>query len=47
MGAFFGGGMPQNAGLNFFSLGQGQAVAFYDVEDSGELLNALDQAKVS
>lgn len=47
MGGLFGGGMPQNAGLDFFSLGQGQTVAFYDVEDSGELFRALDQAKVS
>lgn len=46
-GGLFGGGMPQNTGLDFFSLGMGQTVAFYDVEDGEGLLRALDQARVS
>ncbi|NUT70917.1 hypothetical protein [Pseudarthrobacter sp. C4D7] len=47
MGGLFGGGMPQNTGMDFFNLGRGQTVAFYDVEDSGELIDALDHARVS
>ena len=43
----FGIGMYQNTGLDLFSLGLGQSVAFYDVEDTGGLLNALDQARVN
>jgi hypothetical protein len=39
-------GMYQNTGLDFFSLGLGQAVAFYDVGDTDGLLRALDQARV-
>ncbi len=39
-------GMYQNTGLDFFSLGVGQAVAFYDVGDTDSLLRALDQARV-
>jgi hypothetical protein len=39
-------GMYQNTGLDFFSLGMGQAVAFYDVDDTDGLLRALDQARV-
>jgi hypothetical protein len=38
--------MYQNTGLDFFSLGLGQAVAFYDVADADELMGALDQARV-
>jgi hypothetical protein len=38
-------GMYQNTGLDFFSLGLGQTVAFYDVEDGDGLLAALDQAQ--
>jgi hypothetical protein len=40
-------GMYQNTGLDFFSLGLGQAVAFYDVADADELMGALDEARVS
>ncbi|MEV8148419.1 hypothetical protein AB0O52_09720 [Arthrobacter sp. NPDC080073] len=39
-------GMYQNTGLDFFSLGMGQAVAFYDVGDIDGLKRALDQAQV-
>lgn len=39
-------GMYQNTGLDFFSLGPGQAVAFYDVGDTDGLLGALDQARI-
>lgn len=39
-------GMYQNTGLDFFSLGPGQTVAFYDVDDTDGLLGALDQARV-
>jgi hypothetical protein len=38
-------GMYQNTGLDFFSLGMGQTVAFYDVGDPDGLLRALDQAR--
>lgn len=41
-----GMGMYQNTGMDFFSAGLGQAVAFYDVADTDGLLNALDQARV-
>jgi hypothetical protein len=47
MAGLFGIGMYQNTGLDLFSLGLGQTVAFYDVEDTGGLLSALDQARVS
>ena len=40
------GGMYQNTGLEAFSLGLGQAVAFYDVDDTDGLLGALDQVRV-
>lgn len=39
-------GMYQNTGLDFFSLGLGQTVAFYDIEDPDGLLGALDRARV-
>ena len=39
-------GMYQNKGMDFFSLGLGQTVAFYDVSDTEGLLYALDQATV-
>lgn len=39
-------GMYQNTGLDFFSLGLGQTVAFYDVGDTDGLLGALDRARV-
>ncbi|WP_052690532.1 hypothetical protein [Pseudarthrobacter chlorophenolicus] len=39
-------GMYQNTGMDFFSLGLGQTVAFYDVEDTEGLLGALDQSRV-
>ncbi|TDK24076.1 PH domain-containing protein [Arthrobacter crusticola] len=35
----------QNTGLDLFSLGQGQVVAFYDVDDADALVSALDRAK--
>lgn len=38
--------MYQNTGLEVFSLGLGQAVAFYDVDDTDGLLGALDQVRV-
>jgi len=38
-------GMYQNTGLDFFGLGLGQTVAFYDVDDGDGLLRALDQAQ--
>ena len=41
-----GMGMYQNKGMDFFSLGLGQTVAFYDVSDTEGLLYALDQATV-
>lgn len=44
MVGLFGMGMYQNTGMDFFSLGLGQTVAFYDVPDPDGLLNALDQA---
>jgi hypothetical protein len=47
MAGLFGIGMYQNTGLDLFSLGLGQTVAFYDVEDTGGLLSGLDQARVS
>ncbi|APX03947.1 hypothetical protein [Arthrobacter sp. QXT-31] len=40
MGMF---GTYQNTGLDFFSLGLGQSVAFFDVPDADGLLRALDQ----
>jgi hypothetical protein len=46
MAGLFGMGMYQNTGMDFFSLGLGQTVAFYDVPDPDGLLYALDQAKV-
>lgn len=48
MGGLFGIGMGmyQNTGMDFFSLGLGQAVAFFDVPDPDGLLHALDQATV-
>ncbi|MDQ0664294.1 hypothetical protein QFZ35_002792 [Arthrobacter ulcerisalmonis] len=39
-------GMYQNTGVDFFSLGLGQTVAFYDVEDTEGLLNAMDESRV-
>jgi hypothetical protein len=42
MGMF---GMYQNTGLDFFSLGLGQNVAFFDVPDANGLLTALDQVQ--
>jgi hypothetical protein len=42
MGLF---GMYQNTGLDFFSLGLGQNVAFFDVPDADGLLMALDQVQ--
>jgi hypothetical protein len=42
MGMF---GMYQNTGLDFFSLGLGQNVAFFDVPDAHGLLTALDQVQ--
>jgi hypothetical protein len=42
MGMF---GMYQNTGLDFFSLGLGQNVAFFDVPDAHGLLTALNQAQ--
>jgi hypothetical protein len=39
-------GMYQNTGMDFFSLGLGQTVAFYDVSDTDGVLYALDQATV-
>lgn len=39
-------GMYQNTGLDFFSFGMGQTVAFYDVEDSEGLTRALEEAHV-
>jgi hypothetical protein len=42
MGMF---GMYQNTGLDFFSLGLGQNVAFFDVPDADGLLRALDQVQ--
>jgi hypothetical protein len=39
-------GMYQNTGMDFFSLGLGQSVAFYDVADTEGLLSGLDQARV-
>lgn len=39
-------GMYQNTGLDFMGLGMGQAVAFYDVADPGDLLRALDRVGV-
>jgi hypothetical protein len=47
MAGFFGIGIYQNTGMDLFSFGLGQTVAFYDVEDTGGLLSALDQASVS
>jgi hypothetical protein len=47
MAGLFGIGMYQNTGLDLFSLGLGQTAAFYDVEDTGGLLSALDQARVN
>lgn len=41
-----GMGMYQNTGMDFFSPGLGQTVAFYDVPDTEGLLYALDQATV-
>ncbi|MCB5275391.1 hypothetical protein BJG92_02939 [Arthrobacter sp. SO5] len=38
-------GMYQNTGLDFFSLGLGQNVAFFDVPDADGLLMALDQVQ--
>jgi hypothetical protein len=42
MGMF---GMYQNTGLDFFSLGMGQNVAFFDVPDTDGLLMALDHVQ--
>ena len=42
MGMF---GMYQNTGLDFFSLGLGQNVAFFDVPDTDGLLFALNQVQ--
>lgn len=39
-------GMYQNTGLDFFSFGLGQTVAFYDVADSDGLMRALEEARV-
>lgn len=39
-------GMYQNTGLDIFSLGMGQTVAFYDVSDADGLMAALDRARV-
>lgn len=39
-------GMYQNTGLDLFSLGMGQAVAFYDVAEPDGLTRALDIARV-
>lgn len=44
MAGAFGMGMYQNTGMDFFSLGMGQAMAFFDVPDSDGLLRALDQS---
>jgi hypothetical protein len=38
-------GMYQNTGMDFFSFGMGQNVAFFDVQDVGGLLMALDQVQ--
>lgn len=38
--------MYQNTGMDFFGLGMGQTVAFYDVDDVDGLMGALDQARV-
>lgn len=38
-------GMYQNTGMDFFSLGLGQNVAFFDVPDIVGLLTALDQVQ--
>lgn len=46
MAGAIGMGMYQNTGMDFFSLGLGQAVAFFDVPDRDGLLRALDQATV-
>lgn len=39
-------GMYQNTGMDFFGLGMGQTVTFFDVDDVDGLMGALDQARV-
>ncbi len=48
MAGLFGAGMGmyQNTGMDVFSFGLGQTVAFHDVPDTDGLLYALDQATV-